>query len=49
MTFLILTYIFVMAAKELHFYAEKRVKFLVKNTKFRFWSKMRHFSSVFPP
>jgi len=48
MTFLILTYIFVMAAKKLNFYGEKRVKFFVKNTKFRFLSKIRHFCPVFP-
>jgi len=48
MTFLILTYIFGMAAKKLNFYGEKRVQIFVKNTNFRFWSKMRHFYSVFP-
>jgi len=48
MTFLILTYIFFMAAKKLHFYGEKRVKIFVKNTKLRFLSKMRHFFLVFP-
>jgi len=40
MTFLILTYIFVMTAKKLNFYGEKRVKIFVKNTKFRFLSKI---------
>jgi len=39
----ILTYIFVMAAKKLNFYGEKRVNSFVKNTKFRFLSKMRQF------
>jgi len=39
MTCLILTYIFVMAAKKLNFYGEKRVNIFVKNTKFRFLSK----------
>jgi len=33
----ILTYIFVMAAKKLNFYFEKRVKIFVKNTKVRFF------------
>jgi len=47
MTFLILTYIFAMAAKKLNFYGEKRVKILVKNTKFRFLSKIRHFFRFF--
>jgi len=40
MTFLILTYIFVMTAKKLNFYGEKRVKIFVKNTKFRFLLKI---------
>jgi len=44
MAFLILTYIFVMAAKKLNFYGEKRDQIFVKNTK----SKMRHFFLVFP-
>jgi len=34
MTFLNLTYIFVMAAKKLNFCCEKRVKIFVKNSKF---------------
>jgi len=41
MTFLILTYIFVMAAKKLNFYGEKRVKIFVINTIFRFLSKIK--------
>jgi len=47
MTFVILTYTFVMAAKKLNFFGEKRVQIFVKITKFRFLSKMRHFFSVF--
>jgi len=42
MTFLIPTYIFVMAAKKRNFYGEKRVQILVKNTKFRFLSKVHY-------
>jgi len=45
MTFLILTYNFVIAAKKLNSYGEKRVKIFVNNTKFRFLSKIRHFFS----
>jgi len=48
MTFLIRTYIFVMAAKKRNFYGEKKGSIFVKNTRFRFLSKMRHFFSVFP-
>jgi len=36
MTFLILAYIFVMAAKKLNLYGKKRVKIFVKNTNFSF-------------
>jgi len=36
MTFLILTYTFVMAAKKRNFYGEKRVQIFFENTKFRF-------------
>jgi len=48
MTFLILTYTFVMAAKKLNFFGEKKVQIFVKNTKLRFLSKMRNFFSLFP-
>jgi len=40
MTFLILAYIFVMAAKKLSFYGEKRANIFVKYIKFRFLSKI---------
>jgi len=47
MTFLIRTYIFVLAVKKLNFYGEKKGSNLCQNTRFRFLSKIWHFPSVF--
>jgi len=48
MTFLILTYTFLLAAKKTEFFlSKKRVEVVVKNAKLRFLSKMRNFFRFF--